>query len=60
MTNTLQTPQNVKNAVGELILHALANGDDVDEGYVFNGRDMRVGDTAVGDWEVVIKRTSKP
>ncbi|TCM21489.1 hypothetical protein EDF56_101153 [Novosphingobium sp. PhB165] len=56
-------PQRVLNAMGELVLYALANGQDVDGGFFISaslssGIEPDVID--LGEWRIEIKRITLP
>lgn len=64
MAGNTNFPQSVRNAMGELIIYALANADSVDGGVWLTMDNITIGDpdsgTKLGDWKVTIKRTSRP
>lgn len=59
-----QPPAHIKEAMGQLVVWALAQGADVDAGYYFECDDMSIGpvpnDTPLGGWRIEVRRTRKP
>lgn len=55
-----QAPQSIKNALGQIIVHALTSSENVDVGYEYVADNFTMGDVALGDWIVTVQRKAKP
>lgn len=60
----VKPPQRVLNAMGELILYTLANGQDVDGGFFLESPSLSSGIEPdvidLGGWRIEVKRIARP
>lgn len=60
----INPPKEVMQAIGTLVMYALANAASPDEGVCLSCLDMSVGaipnDTRIGGWKITVQRVERP